>query len=133
MKAVERFARSEQVERFEQVERIGRSTLNVPKFAIIHRTFNEAQLAPKSQSCPILPRFFHYHFERTKHYRVIMLEQTILTCALLASSRTASAVSVDNRTLGEIYQAAQHENGVLNVYFGGSCKPNDPGCPYFEY
>lgn len=45
-----------------------------------------------------------------------------LACALLAAARIASAVSVDKRTLDEIYQTAQHENGVLNVYFGGSCK-----------
>lgn len=51
-----------------------------------------------------------------------MVRQTILTYAIVASSQMATAVSVDNRTLDEIYRAAQQETGVLNVYFGGSCK-----------
>lgn len=51
-----------------------------------------------------------------------MLRQTIITCAIVASSCIATSIPVENRTLEGIYQAAQQETGVLNVYFGGSCK-----------
>jgi hypothetical protein len=63
------------------------------------------------------------------HHISSMLKRTISTCALLAFARLASAVSIDSRTLDEIYQAAQREHGVLNVYFGGSCKSNKVDIP----
>ena len=86
---------------------------------------NESQWAGAEQSIrSILSHPSMLQRKAATHHIGVMLKQTILTFALLAFSRQAIAVSVDTRTLDVIYQAAQHENGVLNVYFGGSCKLN---------
>lgn len=45
-----------------------------------------------------------------------------ITFFILAIQSVAQAVSVEHRSLAQIYQAAKKENGTLNVYSGGSSK-----------
>lgn len=45
-----------------------------------------------------------------------------ITFFVFAIQSVAQAVSVEHRSLTEIYQDAKKENGTLNVYSGGSSK-----------
>ncbi len=51
-----------------------------------------------------------------------MLSLYLFFIGLAAGANLSRHSTSETRTLDQIYEAAQSENGTLQVYFGGSCK-----------